>query len=61
MMPRQQYEQQAPAPVYDAPPAPAPMDETDKISALERLGNLKAQGILTEEEFAQQKAEILAS
>jgi hypothetical protein len=62
-----QYEQQAPAPapapVYaaPAPAAPAAMGETDKIDALERLGNLKAQGILTDEEFAQQKAQILAS
>jgi hypothetical protein len=64
-----QYEQQAPAPepapapVYaaPAPAAPAAMDETDKIDALERLANLKAQGILTDEEFAQQKAQILAS
>ena len=30
------------------------------MAQLERLGALKAQGILTEEEFAQQKAEILA-
>lgn len=63
-----QYEQQqapapAPAPVYaaPAPAAPAAMDQNDKISALERLGQLKAQGILTEEEFAQQKAQVLAS
>ena len=62
-----QYDQQAPAPapapVYaaPAPAAPAAMGETDKIDALERLGNLKAQGILTDEEFAQQKAQILAS
>ena len=59
----QQYAQQAappPQPVYAAPaPAPAPMDQDDKLAALERLGALKAQGILTEEEFAQQKAQIL--
>jgi hypothetical protein len=60
-----QYQEQqapAPAPVYAAPPpAPAaPVDPNDKMEALERLGALKAQGILTEEEFAQQKAEILA-
>jgi hypothetical protein len=63
-----QYDQQqapapAPAPVYaaPAPAAPAAIGETDKIDALERLANLKAQGILTDEEFAQQKAQILAS
>lgn len=48
--------QQAPAPVYAAP-APAPED--DMYSQLERLGALKAQGILTEEEFAAEKAKIL--
>ena len=37
--------------------APAPQDDT--ISQLERLGNLKAQGILTDEEFQAQKAKVL--
>src|SRR5512135_3363324 len=41
--------------------APAAMGQDDKLAALERLGQLKAQGILTEEEFAQQKAQILNS
>jgi hypothetical protein len=53
--------QQAPPPqevVYvEAPPAPAP--EEDVITQLERLGALKAQGLLTEEEFAAQKAKLL--
>lgn len=63
----QAYQQQAaqqappPQPVYAAPPAPAPVDQDDKLAQLERLGALKAQGILTEEEFAQQKAQILNS
>ncbi len=59
----QAYQQQAAAEPQYAPapaPAPAPLDPNDKMAALERLGALKAQGILTEEEFAQQKAEILA-
>jgi len=57
----QQQAQQAPPPQYVAPaPAPAGMTQDEKYSALERLAALKAQGILTEEEFAQQKAEILA-
>jgi len=50
--------QQAPAPAYVAP-APAP--EEDMYAQLERLGALKAQGILTEEEFAAEKAKILAA
>jgi hypothetical protein len=60
----QAYQQQAaaaPAPVYAAPaPAPAAPEE-DMYSQLERLGTLKAQGILTEEEFAAEKAKILAA
>jgi hypothetical protein len=52
-----------PQPVPHAAPAAAPagpvsMDE--KLAQIERLGQLKAQGILTDEEFAQQKATILA-
>jgi hypothetical protein len=59
----QAYQEQAaaapaPAPAYVAP-APAP--EEDMYSQLERLGALKAQGILTEEEFAAEKAKILAA
>ena len=50
----QQPQQVAPAP--QAVPAP-----DDTVSQLERLGNLKAQGILTEEEFQAQKAKILGS
>jgi hypothetical protein len=42
------------------PPAPPPTAaEADPVSQLERLGALKAQGLLTEEEFAAQKARIL--
>ncbi len=40
--------------------APAPAPEEDVITQLERLGALKAQGLLTEEEFAAQKAKLLA-
>jgi hypothetical protein len=40
---------------YYAPPAP----QEDVITQLERLGALKAQGLLTEEEFAAQKAKLL--
>ena len=64
--PPQQYappppQQYAPPQQQYAPPpqqyAPAP--DEDVISQLERLGALKAQGILTEEEFAAQKAKLL--
>jgi len=43
-----------------APPPPAPAPEEDMITQLERLGALKAQGILTEEEFAAAKEKLLA-
>ena len=38
------------------PPQAAPAAQEDVISQLERLGTLKAQGILTDEEFEAQKA-----
>jgi hypothetical protein len=61
-----QQEQAAPAPsmtVAQSPsavvsPAPAPTQD-DTLEQLERLGALHAQGILTDEEFAAQKAKIL--
>jgi Short C-terminal domain len=53
----QQY--QEPAPTYAAPP-PAPAEpEQDPIELLKQLGALHEQGILTDEEFAAQKAKIL--
>lgn len=46
-----------------APPAPGPAapagGESSMIDQLKQLGELKAQGILTEEEFAAQKAKLL--
>ena len=41
------------------PPAAAPASSGDTISQLKELAELKAQGILTDEEFAAQKAKIL--
>jgi hypothetical protein len=63
---QQAYEQQvAPQqPVYAAPPpppAPAESDTGDMLEQLKQLGELKQAGVLTEEEFAQQKAKILGS
>jgi hypothetical protein len=50
-----------PPPVQAAPVAAAPAESMDdKLAQLERLAQLKAQGILSEEEFAAQKATILA-
>lgn len=41
--------------------ASAPASQDEVIAQLERLGALKAQGLLTEEEFAAQKAKLLGS
>ena len=54
----QAYQQAtAPAPAV-APPPPAP-DRSDTLQQLQQLGELRSQGILTEEEFAAEKARIL--
>jgi hypothetical protein len=72
---QQEYAQQnaAPAPTVAvgagpspgmvvAPAAPAaPTDMDDKLGQLERLAQLHAQGILNDQEFADQKAKILNS
>jgi hypothetical protein len=50
---------QEPAPQYAAPPQAPPAP--DPIQQLKDLAELKAQGILTEEEFAAQKARVLGS
>jgi Short C-terminal domain len=51
-----QYVQQAPVYVEQAPPPPA---APDPIEQLTKLGQLRDSGVLTEEEFAAQKAKIL--
>ena len=50
------YEDQPQAPAAPAAPAAAP----DPIERLKELGALHEQGILTDEEFAAQKAKVLA-
>ncbi|RZB19093.1 SHOCT domain-containing protein [Streptomyces sp. F001] len=56
---RQQDYQQAAAPP-PAAPQQADDDMTSKIDQLKQLADLKAQGVLTEEEFEAQKRRILA-
>jgi hypothetical protein len=54
------YDQQEPEPQYEqAPPPPPAAPAPDPIEQLKQLGELKQQGILTDEEFAAQKAKIL--
>ena len=57
-----QYDQQQAAAQQAPPPPPAPpaAGTDDMLDQLKELGELKAAGILTEEEFAAQKAKILA-
>ena len=52
------YQEQAPPPPPPAAAAPAPAEST--VDQLKELAALKQQGILTEEEFAAQKAKVLA-
>jgi hypothetical protein len=48
-------------PAAQVPAAPAPgMSSTDKVAAIKGLGELKDQGLLTEQEFAAEKAKVLA-
>ena len=54
------YQQQV-APPPPPAPAAAPAPTTDVVSQLKSLAELRDQGILTEEEFAAQKAKILGS
>ena len=55
--PYQQQQYAEPAPAAPAPAAPA----ESRVQKLKDLADLKEQGILTEEEFAAEKARILAS
>ena len=59
----QEQEQEAAVQAQAAPAqmAPAQSGGSSTIDQLKELGELKAQGILTEEEFAAQKAKILGS
>jgi len=58
------YEEQAPQQQEAPPPPPPPPQapaETDMLTQLRQLGELRSAGVLTEEEFAAQKAKILGS
>jgi hypothetical protein len=54
-------EEEAYPPQQYAAPAPPPNGGADPIEQLKQLAELRDQGILTEEEFAAQKAKILGS
>jgi hypothetical protein len=52
--------QQAPPPA-PAPPAPAAPAGDDMVTQLKKLGDLKASGVLTDEEFNAAKAKLIGS
>jgi phosphoglycolate phosphatase-like HAD superfamily hydrolase len=56
---QQQQAYAQPVPQQYAPPPPAP-DEDDTLAQLQKLGELRASGVLTEAEFDAQKARLLA-
>ena len=60
---QQAYAEQYPPPQqqYAEPPPSAGDEKSQQIEQLKQLADLKAQGVLTDAEFAAQKAKILAS
>jgi Short C-terminal domain len=61
---QQQYDDQAPPQqqaYQEPPPPPAENDMDAKLAQLKELGELKAQGVLSEYEFEAQKRRILGS
>lgn len=59
---QQEYREAPPQPAPAAPPpppAPSADDMSSRIDQLKQLGELKAQGVLTEAEFEEQKRRIL--
>lgn len=58
---QQEYEQQYAAQQVAAPaaPSPQPADEDDLIDKLKELSSLHESGVLTDEEFAAAKAQLL--
>lgn len=57
--PAPQADQQAP-PAPQQPPAAPGSSQAEMLDQLKQLGELRTAGVLTEEEFATQKARILA-
>ena len=54
------YMAEQPQPYPEQSPPPAPPPPPDPIEQLRELGQLRQQGVLTDEEFAAQKAKLLA-
>jgi hypothetical protein len=54
------YEEQTAPQAQYSQPSPAPVSRSEMIEQLKQLAELRDQGVLTDEEFATQKARILA-
>src|SRR5688572_4015099 len=57
---RQDAQAAEPEPQYEEPAQGSAPPGKDRLQQLKELGDLKAQGVLTEQEFATEKAKILA-
>jgi hypothetical protein len=57
---RQDAQAAEPEPQYAEPEERSAAPAKDRLQQLKELGDLKAQGVLTEDEFATEKAKILA-
>jgi hypothetical protein len=57
---RQDAQAAEPEPQYAEPEQGSAPPAKDRLQQLKELGDLKAQGVLTEQEFATEKAKILA-
>jgi hypothetical protein len=57
---RQDAEAAEPEPANEVPQQRSAPQAKDRLQQLKELGDLKAQGVLTEDEFAREKAKILA-
>jgi hypothetical protein len=59
---QQMYEQEQAQPqvVYAQAPAPAPAGGDDLAAQIQNLADLKAQGVLSDEEFAAAKAKLIS-
>jgi hypothetical protein len=55
------YEQQQPYAYEEAPPPAAADDMDAKLAQLKELGELKSQGVLSSDEFEEQKNRILGN
>jgi len=59
--PAESQQQQQAAAAKQPPAQRAPTDESDRLAKIKELGEMKDQGLLTDSEFASEKARLLAT